>query len=57
MSKVILVRQSTKTRLVNLKQQEGLKSIDQVVNRLLDAAEEARRQGINYKPGIGWASK
>lgn len=53
MWKKIIVQPETHARLMKIKKEEGRKSLDVVLNRLLDAAEEARRQGINLVEGDG----
>jgi guanylate kinase len=47
----IIVKPETHARLMKIKKEEGRKSLDVVLNRLLDAAEEAKRQGINLVEG------
>jgi predicted CopG family antitoxin len=43
----IRVRPETHARLMKIKKDEGRKSVDDVLRLLMDAAEEARRQGVN----------
>lgn len=51
--KSIYLRSETYARLMKIKNQEGRKSIDVVLTRLLDAAEEAKRQGIDLVEETG----
>lgn len=47
MAKIIRVSRENHARLLKIKQDLRLKSIDAAMEQLLDAAEEAQRQGIN----------